>query len=179
MTCLESCNNDSKAIRRMCEEMRERYPAATLQDIYKTCYQDYFGSEHLAPDTPTARYYLEKELSERASIGLCTMPRREPTGFRHRFTRVNLACIIDGELTEEQLLAMFIEAARTDDAIGDDWANEWRRIERIALQVHSAWADPALQAELRKAAENNGAVRHSDAFREAYHPHYRIVRNGD
>lgn len=177
MTLLESCDNDRKAIRQMCEEMREQYPAATLQDVYKTCYQDYFGSEHLVPDTSTARYYLGKELTERASIDLCTMPRREPTGFRHRFTRVSLACVIDGELTEDQLLAMFIEAARAENAFGDDWVNEWRRIEQIALRVHPAWTDSALQAELRESAENNRAVKHSDAFREAYHPHYRIVRN--
>ena len=177
MTLLGSCDNDRKAIRQMCEEMREQYPAATLQDVYKTCYQDYFGSEHLVPDTSTARYYLGKELTERASIGLCTMPRREPTGFRHRFTRVSLACVIDGELTEDQLLAMFIEAARAENAFGDDWVNEWRRIEQIALRVHPDWADPALQTELKEAAENNRPVKHSDAFREAYHPHYRIVRN--
>ena len=176
MVLLASCDNDRMAIRQMCEEMCKHYPAATLQDIYKTCYQDYFGAEHLVSDTATARYYLEKELAERSSIGLCAMPRREPTGFRHRFTRINLACVIDGELTEDQLFTMFVEAAGKDNAFGDDWANEWRRIEQIALRVHPAWADPALQSELREAAENNRAVRHSDAFRDAYHPHYRIVK---
>ena len=32
-----------------------------------------------------------------------------------------------------------------------------------------------LQAELKAAAQNKEAVRHSEAFRRAYHPHYRIV----
>jgi hypothetical protein len=33
-----------------------------------------------------------------------------------------------------------------------------------------------LQKELRKAADLQAAVRHSDAFRNTYHPHYRIIR---
>lgn len=173
----QSCKNENRAIRRMCEDLHRQYPQADLQDIYKTCYQDFFGSQHLVNDTATARYYLDKELAECRDMDLRAMPRQEPTGFRHRFTRVNLACVIDGELTEEQLLAMFIEAAGTDNAFADNWAEEWQRIEQIALQVNPSWADATLQDSLRVAANNNRAVVHSKAFREAYSPHYRIVRN--
>lgn len=174
---LFSCQSESGAIRRMCENVHKQYPQADLQDIYKTCYQDYFGSKHLVTDTATARYYIEKELAECRNMDLSAMPRREPTGFRHRFTRVNLSCVIDGELTEEQLLELFMEAAGTDNAFGDNWVDEWRRIEQIALQVNPSWADAALQANLQESAKNNQAVVHSAAFREAYSPHYRIVRN--
>lgn len=177
LVVLHSCKSESMAIRQMCEDVHRQYPKADLQDIYKTCYQDYFGSRHLVIDTATVRYYLEKELAECRDMDLSAMPRREPTGFRHRFTRVNLACVIDGELTEEQLLAMFIAAAGTDNAFGDNWAEEWQRIEQIALQVNPSWSNAPLQDSLRVAANNNRAVVHSKAFREAYTPHYRIVRN--
>ena len=33
----------------------------------------------------------------------------------------------------------------------------------------------ALQPMLSEAAQNRQAVHHSQAYREAYHPHYRIV----
>jgi hypothetical protein len=177
LVMLQSCQSESRAIRHMCENVHKQYPQADLQDIYKTCYQDYFGSKHLVTDTASVRYYIEKELSECRNMDLSAMPRQEPTGFRHRFTRVNLACVIDGELTEEQLLELFMEAAGTDNAFGDNWADEWRRIEQIALQVNPSWADAALQSNLREAAKNNQAVVHSKTFREAYTPHYRIVRN--
>lgn len=177
MVALQACQSEKRAIRRMCENVHKQYPQADLQDIYKTCYQDYFGSKHLVTDTAAARYYLEKELAECRGMNLGAMPRREPTGFRHRFTRVNLACVIDGELTEEQLLELFMEAAGTDNAFGDNWVDEWRRIEQIALQVNPSWADAALQVNLQESAKNNQAVVHSAAFREAYSPHYRIVRN--
>ena len=108
---LMACNTDDKAIRRMCEDIHTQYPMATLQDIYKTCYQDYFGAEHLVSDTASARLYLQRELDECRDTDMSLMPKREPTGFRHRYTRINLACVVDGELSVNQLLEMFLEAA--------------------------------------------------------------------
>ena len=178
LVVLQSCKTEDRAIRRMCDDIHRQYPRADLQDIYKTCYQDYFGSQHLLNDTAAARYYLEKELAECRGIDLSAMPRKEATGFRHRFIRINLACVIDGEITEEQLLSMFVKAAAQDNVFGDGWADEWQRIERIALQVNPSWTDAELQANLQEAARNNRAVVHSEAFRKAYTPHYRIVRNG-
>ena len=58
----------------------------------------------------------------------------------------------------------------------DNWATEWAKIESIALKVCPTWTNEPLQAELRLAAEGNHAVRHSEAFRNTYHPHYRIVK---
>ena len=176
VSLLTACHNEDKAILQMCEEIHEQYPLATLQDVYKTCYQDYFGAEHLMSDTALARQYLHKELEECRNTDMSLMPKREPTGFRHRFTRINLACVVDGELTEKQLLALFIEAASKDNAFGDNWTEEWAKIESIALKVCPDWANEPLQAELRLAAEGKHAVRHSEAFRKAYNPHYRIVR---
>ena len=173
---LFSCNNDDRAIRRMCEEIHENYPMATLQDVYKTCYQDFFGAEHLMNDTAMARKYIAYELEQCRDTDLSAMPKYEPTGFRHRFTRVNFACLIDGELTEEQLLTMFINAAGSDNAFSNDWESEWLKIEAIALKVNPAWGEGALLIELRDAAHGNYAVRHSDEFRNAYNPHYRIIK---
>ena len=169
--------SDSEAIRQLCTDISTRYPAATLQDVYKTCYQDFFGAEHLMRDTAAARYYLHEELEACRNQDLSAMPLREPTGFRHRFLRINLQNIFDGTLTEDELLRLFIEAAGSDNAFSDDWPREWQLIETIALEVHPSWADEELQQALRQAADLRRAVRHSDPFRAAYHPHYRIIRN--
>ena len=160
----------------MCIEMIEHYPAATLQDLYKTCYQDFFGAEHLMRDTAAARQYLHSELEQCGEQDLSAMPLREPTGFRHRFVRINLRNIQEGYMTEEALLILFIDAAGKENSVHDDWASEWQKIETIALQIHPAWKNKELQKELRKAADLQAAVRHSEAFRNTYNPHYRIIR---
>lgn len=172
----DSLRSEETAIREMCLHIAGRYPAADLQDVYKSCYQDFFGAEHLMRDTAAARRYLETELAECDTVGF-VMPDREPTGFRHRYTRVSLACIRKGEITKEQLLEQFVAAASRPEPPAANWAQEWMRIERIALQVNPGWRNPALQSQLRHAARQERAVRHSDAFRSAYHPHYRIVRS--
>jgi len=172
----ENDDYTDNAIRKMCQNIHNQYPLATLQDVYKTCYQDFFGAEHLMNDTAAARNYIKYELEQCENIDLSLMPKREPTGFRHRFVRINFSNILDGELTEKQMLTMFIDAAGKDNAFSDDWLSEWKLIERIAIETVPEWNDKELQTELMKAAEGNHAVRHSEAFRENYNPHYRIVR---
>ena len=42
--------------------MLEQYPKARLLDIYKSCFQDYMGAEHLVGDTASARQNLQKAI---------------------------------------------------------------------------------------------------------------------
>ena len=172
-----SCNSGDSDIRQMCADLHEQYPKATLQDVYKTCYQDCFGSAHLLSDTAAARHYLHQELESLQGVDLSAMPKEEPTGYRHRFIRVNLSCVLEGQLTEDQLLAQFIEASSPGYALELDWVKEWEKIERIALEVNPEWANPELQEQLRESARAQHTVTHSEPFREAYHPHYRIIKN--
>lgn len=176
--------SEESAIRQMCTDIATRYPEATLQDVYKTCYQDFFGAEHLMRDTVAARNYLHYELEQMTKEPIVnTIPFFEPTGFRHRYVRVNLREVIEKRMTEDELLLLFIEAA-TDEKIQslkneamNGWAKEWEQIERIALLVHPSWSNEALQKALREAAEMQQAVHHSETFQSAYKPHYRIIKN--
>jgi hypothetical protein len=80
-------------------------------------------------------------------------------------------------MSENELFARFMEAAGTNNAFSDKWEEEWEKVEAIALEVQPAWTDSALQAELRYAASVQSPVRHSETFRQTYHPHYRIIIN--
>ena len=124
-----------------------------------------------------AHQYLSDEIADCAGQDLSRMPPYEPTGFRHRFVRVNLSEVLNGNMSEEELFARFVEAAGTNNALSDKWEEEWQTIETIALEVQPAWADSTLQNELRYAASVQSPVRHSETFRQAYHPHYRIIVN--
>lgn len=178
IACRQKQTVPESSVRALCEYTVSTYPQATLQDVYKTCYQDFFGPGHMISDTAAARAYLRYEVDALRSerMNELGMPMREPTGFRHRFERINLAAVLSGEMSEEALLQSFIATAGKDNALHSHWADEWAQIESIALQVHPQWQNAELQALLRQAARDNQAVHHSDAFRNTYKPHYRIVR---
>lgn len=177
VACATEKTTEEDAIRSMCEEIAHTYPQSTLQDVYKSCFQDFFGAEHLLRDTASAHRYLQAEIAATQTEDLSAMPVYEPTGFRHRFTRVNLSVVHSGEMREDELFARFVEAAGTNNAYSDHWEEEWQRIATIALEVHPAWADTALQSELQYAASIESPVRHSETFRNTYNPHYRIIKN--
>ena len=79
-------------------------------------------------------------------------------------------------ISEEDIFQAFLSVGQAEP-VHDHWADEWAQIETIALQVHPEWKDNQLQALLHQAARNNQAVHHSTAYKEAYHPHYRICKH--
>lgn len=172
--CVACCHKPTEedAIREMVVNLHTQYPLATLQDVYKTCYQDYFGAEHAAPDSARAMQYLLYELE---TMGEQTgMPDIEPCGFRHDYERVSLQNIKNGTMSAEDLLTDFLNAAQAPKTYENSWENEWEKIEQIAVECNCEWQDEELQNALREAAKDNYAVHHSAVFREQYAPHYRI-----
>ena len=170
-----SCKQDSYslAIREAIERQMANYPESTLQDVYKSFYQDRFGPGHMITDTASARQYLLKELSEN---DVASTVHFEPTGSEGRFVRVYLSAVADSLITTEQLLDAFIQSANEVQEPQTDWATEWEDIVGVIQKYDLDVNDfKALQPMLSKAAQNHQAVHHSQAYREAYHPHYRIV----
>ena len=170
-----SCKQDSHslAIREAIERQMVTYPESTLQDVYKSFYQDRFGPGHMISDTASARSYLMRELSEMSDASAVYY---EPTGSEGRFVRVYLSTIADSLLTAEQLLDAFIQSANAVQAPQTEWASEWEGIVGVIRKYDLKVNDfEVLQPVLSEAAQNHQAVHHSQAYREAYHPHYRIV----
>lgn len=162
----------------MVDSLHARYPEATLQDVYKTCYQDHFGAEHMAPDSASVARYLDYELSQMVHEAPSAMPILEPCGFRHRFVRMSLQGILQGDYTSEDVLRRFMEASSHCASPQSDWLVEWQVIDSVAVSRVPMWNDSTLRQQLRDAAAKKAAVHHSPAFRAAYRPHYRIVFKG-
>ena len=172
---LTSCKQDdhSLAIREAIERQMATYPESTLQDIYKSFYQDRFGPGHMISDTASARSYLMRELAEMSDTMVVYY---DPTGSEGRFVRVYLSAVADSLITTEQLLDAFIQSANEVQEPQTDWATEWEDIVGVIQKYDLDVNDfEALQPMLSEAAQNHQAVHHSQAYREAYHPHYRIV----
>ena len=164
---------DTVAVRSAIERQLATYPESTLQDIYKSFYQEHFGPGHIISDTASARRYLMKELSE---MGETQSPYFEPTGSQGDYVRVYLSAVTDSLITAEQLLDAFVRSANSRKEPTVSWMEKWEAIVSIIqankMEVEDFETDLPL---LTEAARNSQAVHHSRHYNEAYHPHYRIV----
>ncbi len=164
---------DTVSMRSAIERQLVTYPESTLQDIYKSFYQEHFGPGHIISDTASARRYLMKELSE---MGKTPSPYFEPTGSQGDYVRVYLSAVADNLITAEQLLDAFVRSANSWQEPTVSWMEKWETIVSIIqankMEIEGFETDLPL---LTEAAQNNQAVHHSRRYNEAYHPHYRIV----
>ena len=164
---------DTVAVRSAIERQLTSYPESTLQDIYKSFYQEHFGPGHIISDTASARRYL---MSERSEMGKTSSPYFEPTGSQGDYVRVYLSAVADSLITAEQLLDAFVRSANLWQEPTVSWLEKWEAIVSIIqankIELEGVETDLPL---LTEAARNHQAVHHSRRYNEAYHPHYRIV----
>ena len=169
-----ACSRPSDLQRALTKQL-ETYPASTIQDVYKTFYQDRFGAEHMIRDTAAVRRYLSYELEVAATDSIAN-PYYEPTGAEGRFVRVFLRGVNEGLITEEELLDAFLKSAKPTAQPEQTWAEQWAQILSSLDKTELEQLDPdSVLPELQIAAETERAVHHSNSYRQAYHPHYRIV----
>ncbi len=164
---------DTAAVHSVIVRQMATYPESTLQDIYKSFYQEHFGPGHIISDTASARCYLKRELSE---MGETQSPYFEPTGSQGDYVRVYLSAVADSRITAEQLLDAFVRSANLWQEPAVSWLEKWETIVSIiqANKIELEGFETDLPM-LTEAARNNQAVHHSRRYNEAYHPHYRIV----
>ena len=143
-----------------------RFPRLTVQDLVKLSYQSAFGSGHMMPDPAAMLAYLKRELAQTAQTGgeLLT-----PIG--GGLFRLNLCAMEESGLRAETVAGLFRHAAGSGD-----FEEYLRTLEEMA----GAGELPVSPAELGAyLVDYRGrgcpAVHHSDTYRDAYHPAYRIV----
>ena len=165
---------DTVSIRAAVERQMTDYPLSTLQDVYKSFYQEHFGPGHMISDTASVRRYLLRELSEMEETAAPYY--YEPTGSQGAYVLVYLSAVANSLITSEQLLDAFVESANSWQKPDAEWSDKWRAIAKVieenGMEMDGFDADLPL---LNKAARNSQAVHHSRRYNEAYHPHYRIV----
>ena len=153
------------------------YPQSRLLDLYKSCFQDYMGAEHLVSDRQRVKAYLDEELSTTTLDDL--MPwNYEPCGIDSNFYRVSIRTIKENVISEEMLLNAFIRSANTPKRPSvEEWSERWHviidAIDQMQLGLPNYQQDKAFIDSILSAGKY--AISHSPEYREAYRPHYRIV----
>ena len=159
------------------------YPESRVQDIYKSFCQDNLGPEHLIPNPDAARNYLVSELEtfrDDLASHRYEAPQRMyyPVGDQGNYVRVDLYAVLSGLVSEEKLLDAFVRSANEGSKVSpEEWVAKWNGIAAI---IRKDFSDiPGAEEDLARidvlVKEGDLILHHSDAFGEAYQPHYRIV----
>ena len=156
----------------------ETYPESRLLDIYKSCFQDYMGAEHLVSDSERVKAYLDQEL-ETTSLDDLLPWYYEPCGIDSNYYRVSIRTIKENIIKEEMLLDAFVRSANSVERPSvESWRNRWHviigTIDKIQLDLPHYDEDKQFVDSILSAGKY--AISHSPEYRETYHPHYRIVK---
>ena len=155
----------------------ENHPKQTLQDVYKSCYQDEYGPGHLIPNETTAINSLLQEINSiEEDYNPITL--FEETGLNGSYLRVDLT-LIQKEVVPFFVLfrALIISANIGSQKTDDDWSNIWTEIvdeiRNSTLTFENFEEDVVRLDEISKSKDK--VVHHSELYENTYHPHYRII----
>jgi len=139
----------------LCKAQLDRYPMAQPVDILKVLYQGEFGPGHLISDVAKSREFLELEYAEmQAGPDECI----EPIGFG--FCRLHLNAMDKPGVSMETFFRIFELSAMSHYGSQEGFA------QKVAI----------LKELLAEVPDNAVLFRHSEVFREAYRPAYRVVK---
>ena len=159
------------------KKQMQTYPKSRLLDIYKSCFQDYMGAEHLVSDRQRVKAYLDEELQTTNLDEL--MPwYYEPCGVNGQYVRVSIRAVKENMVSEDLLLDAFIRSANSDKRpTVESWRDRWHKIigtiDQMGLNLPHYQQDRAFIDSILSVGKY--AISHSPEYREAYRPHYRIV----
>lgn len=154
----------------------QRYPEATLQDIYKGSFQDVFGPAHILTNKEAVTKYIEYEMN---TVEHYENEDYVPCGWQGNFYQVNLKVIADGRVPMNDFVDAFMASANgIDTTLTPTFINDWQQIQEAVRKeipnLKGYAKDSILLAQLLK--EGKYVVHHSETFNTHYHPHYRIIR---
>ena len=150
----------------------KRYPLMQPRDAVKLIYQNEFGGGHLIQDEQACLNYLRQEYAS---------AEKDPTAALYEdigngIVRVNLAAVKPEDL--EQLGRDFIRSAAKHKGTLDSFLNKLEVLRMLTAEGVFAFDLDALNTYLSEyKAAGYPAVSHSEQYRQAYKPAYRIIRN--
>ncbi|MDD3192508.1 MAG: hypothetical protein PHE47_01415 [Oscillospiraceae bacterium] len=147
------------------------YPLMQPQDCVKLLYQSHFGCGHFVADPPQALARLQTEYRPCPHTDA---PLFEPLG--GGYCRLNLSALDEADLSLDTLCRLFIYSSGQQVSGRDSFLADLALLDAMVQQRQlpldaAQWAH--FLAQYR--ADGYPAVSHSSAYREAYHPAYRVL----
>lgn len=171
----DCCPSSVDKIKVAVERQLREYPKSTLQDLYKSFFQDRFGPGHLVSDTSAAGNYLRYELNNSENFHERYY---EPTGYENNYYRVNLSVIKENKISYQKYFDAFLRSVEKIDLDAiSEWKEEWSRIEEVIISMNLDLENFEEDLEMIHYVleQEKNAVHHSEIYNSEYQPHYRII----
>ena len=158
-------------LRTLLLEHAARYPQMRPTDAVKLIYQNEFGGGHLIRDEQACLQYLRREYDSIEKDP--SLPRQESIG--NGIVRVNLAALEEEAL--DQLGRDFIRSAAAHKGTQERFLAKLELLTDLVRQGLFPFSEEELR-EYLAAYEQQGypPVSHSEAYRRAYRPAYRVIK---
>ena len=162
------------------QDYMNAYPQSQLCDVYKFCFQDKFGLEHLLTDSVAAMAYIEHEMESADSTDW-----QKPLFYYYlldsNYVRVDLNYIRQGYFSKETLVAAMLHSSSTkaiDSVDVAHWRIQWHgilsQLQDVTPRPLNYVEDSIMIEQMLDSGQY--ATHHSKLFNGTYCQHYRIVR---
>ena len=157
-------------LQKVLREHAKRYPLMQPRDAVKLIYQNEFGGGHLIRDEQACLNYLRREYADLEKDPAAALYEDIGNGI----IRVNLAALREEDL--EQLGKAFVDSAAKHKGTLDSFLNKLEVLRTLTAEGVFAFDLDALNSYLSEyEAAGYPAVSHSEQYRQAYKPAYRIL----
>lgn len=155
------------------KEHQTAHPDMQIQDVAKLLYQSEFGGGHMITDSEKSLKWIQNEFAALDPGILDTIPRTENIG--DGVYRIYLSNLKHG-LRSEVLNEMFVRSANNKKGSVEGLE---AKIEQFLLACHeqklSFSETEAVSFFEHWKEQEYPAISHSETYRQAYHPAYRVV----
>lgn len=150
----------------------ERYPLMRPGDAVKLIYQNEFGGGHLISDPEKSLEWIRREYAETASDP--SMPLFEDIG--NGIARLHFQPLDISKLSLEDVNALFVRSAERHKGDMESFRRKLEFLEENFDDIGYKFDRAALDDYLKRYREAGcPMVSHSEVYRKAYKPSYRVV----
>ena len=161
-----------ETIRQILLDHAGRYPLMEPTDAVKLIYQNEFGGGHLIRDVESCLDYLRREY---ASVSQSPdVPLAEDIG--NGMFRIHLNALDHAGYSIEQLGADFLRSAKIHRGSMESFLSKLEVLEQLTLEGWMPFSTAELDIYLEHYRRSGyPMVSHSETYRKAYSPAYRII----
>src|SRR5574344_138656 len=175
--------HDMKQAQLKMADYMKKFPQSTLCDVYKCCFQNYFGPGHIIDNREDCKQYIVKELEYMKRVenknAIAWSEPYAPTLPDGKYVRVSLLYVNDSLLPLDSFADELMRSATVIHPINvEQWTKIWAQlmvcIHPYKDQLENFEHDSTTIAQMLK--EGNYVMHHSTKFNNAYNFHYRLIR---